>query len=129
MDKFASRYGWDSEKILCLPARDFIGYYGAIKAAERKEFNEQLKAAAFTSWRFEMTLSNMLGGKAKVTYPDYCEAHGLLTEKEIKQNAAMKQLQKIQNKYIVEEATRRADEIMRIDKENRAKAKAQKEGG
>lgn len=126
-DKFAGRYGWEHEKILHLPASDFIGYYAAIKAGEREVFNQQLKASAFTAWRVEVALSSLLGGQAKINFVDYCEKMGLLTEKEIKQNAALKKIQEAQNRLLVKEASARADEIMRIDLENQAKLRAQQE--
>lgn len=98
-----------------------------MKAAERQEFNEQLKAAAFTAWRIELAISSLFGGQAKISFPDYAEKMGLLTEKEIRQNEALKELRKIHNKQIAEEASRRADEIMRIDMENMRRERERQE--
>lgn len=116
MDKFAGRYGWDHNTILNLPASIFVGYYAAIKKSERKQFNEQLKAAAFTAWRFEVTIAGALGGgKNKVSFPDYLEAHNLLSEEEIRQNKALKTLKQIQNKQKVKEGMKKAADIMEWD--------------
>lgn len=98
-----------------------------MKAAEREQFNQDLKAAAFTAWRVEIAISSLFGGQAKISFPDYAEKMGLLTQKEIAQNEALKKLQKLHNKQIADEASRRADEIMRIDLEQQAKLKAQQE--
>jgi hypothetical protein len=74
-------------------------------------------------------LSSLFGGQAKVSYPDYCEKMGLLTEKEIKQNAALKHLQRIQNRQIAAEAEQRANDIMALDRAARMKEKEQQKGG
>lgn len=100
-----------------------------MRAAERDDFNKGLKTAAFTAWRMEIAISGLFGGQAKLSYPDYCEKMGLLTEKEIKQNAALKKLQQLHNKQIVKEAEQRANDIMAIDRAARMKAKEQQKGG
>jgi hypothetical protein len=40
------------EKILHLPAPDFIGLYSAMMKDERQKHNEHLKISAFTGWQF-----------------------------------------------------------------------------
>ena len=106
-----------------------MGYYGAMKKAERESFNQDLKAAAFTAWRFEIALSGLLGGQAKLSYTDYCEKMGLLTDQEIKRNQALKKLKKLHNKQVVEAAQKRVDDIIAADKARMARERAAKEGG
>jgi hypothetical protein len=101
----------------------------AIKAGEREQFNQQLKAAAFTAWRFEIALSGLFGGQAQMTYTDYCEQMGLLTDEEKRRNDALKKLQQLHNKQVVKEAEQRANDIMALDKAARAREKAQAKGG
>lgn len=115
MDKFAGRYGWDHNTILSLPASTFVGYYGAIKKGERLDFQKQMKAAAFTSYRVEMAISGIMGGSSKATYTDYLEAHNLLTAEERERNRLTKKLRKLQNKQKAKEGERAAAEIMAAD--------------
>jgi hypothetical protein len=89
-----------------------------MKKAERGEFNNSLKAAAFTAWRFEIVLSGLFGGQGNMTFTDYAERMGLLTEEEKKQNAALKKLEKLTQKHQVAAAIARADEIAEMDREN-----------
>jgi hypothetical protein len=101
----------------------------AIKRGEREQFNQQLKAAAFTAWRLELTLSGLFGGQAQMTYTDYCEQMGLLTEEEKRRNEAIKKLQQLHNKQIAKEAEQRANDIMALDKAARARERGAKEKG
>jgi hypothetical protein len=99
-----------------------------MKKAERESFNQDLKAAAFTAWRFEVSLGSLLGGQVKITFMDYCEKMGLLTDQEKKQNIALKRIQRLHNKQLVKDAEQRANDIMAIDKANRLKEQQAKGG-
>lgn len=115
MDKFAGRYGWDHNTILSLPASTFVGYYGAIRRSEQLEFQNQMKAAAFTAYRVEMTITGMMGGGSKATYTDYLDAHNLLSDDERRQNELMKSLRKLGNRQKARAGERAAADIMAMD--------------
>lgn len=127
MHKFASRYGWDKEKILAMPAFDFFGYYAAIQKEIRDNQNKDLKAAAFTSWRIESTLIGMFG-QSGPRYMDYLEANGLLTEQEKEQNKTIKIMQKLIDKQNAKAGKIRADNIMEMDPARFNRKKKRKRG-
>lgn len=82
-----------------MPAISFFGYYFAMKKAEEKEQLNQYKAAAFTAWRIETTLSEIVNAmvKEKVKQPefeDYLDANNLLTPYESKRWKGIKKLRK-----------------------------------
>lgn len=104
-----------------MPAISFFGYYFAMKKAEEKELLNQYKAAAFTAWRIETTLSDIVNSIAgeKVKQPefnDYLDVNRLMTPYERKQWQGIKKLRK---KMEEREAKRKhdfANVIMMADK-------------
>lgn len=99
-----------------------------MKKAERQSFTNDLKAAAFTAWRMELALSGLFGGQAKISFIDYCERMGLLTQQEKDHNAALKMMQRLADKQTVKAAAANADEIMKRDREQQMLKKQQKGG-
>lgn len=106
-----------------------MGYYAAIKKAERDIFNRELKAAAFTAWRLELTISGLFGGQAKISYSDYLEKMGLLNEEERQQKEVYKKMQKAFNKIKQAAAMANIDAIIAADKAAQAEKKAAENGG
>lgn len=76
---------------------------------------QELKAAAFTSWRVESAINGIMGQNESKTYLDYLEGMGLLGEDEKRQNDEAKKLRKEEHRRKIDEAADDIDAIMKAD--------------
>lgn len=116
IDKFASRYGWDKEKILSLPACDFIGLYSAMMKDERQKFDQDLKVSAFTGWQFLNHIGAILGAKDLPGFLEYSDSLSLLNDEEKEMLTIHKQLKRMENKRAVQRNLDTAAQIIELDR-------------
>lgn len=117
------------EVVLSLPVFDFINYFAAARKAIKEERNHQLRVSAHAGWQTYTLLTAILSSKKEpiqaMDYGEYMATLGLLSKEEKEQIAALKVLQKAQqkeeNKRKAAEGLEKAANILSMDRARRKK--------